>query len=629
MAVSFLLWMSVDIRTTNARQYNDFSDIEMFIDGILLQKMEEEHIPNATVSLVADGKVVFEKGYGYANLEEEKIVDPETTMFRIGSISKLVTWTAIMQLVEEGKLDLNTDINNYLDFEIPAKLSAGSYKSEPQPITLQHLMTHTPGFEDYADSIFRLSSEEMLPLDQYVREYRPERVFPAGEVIAYSNYGTALTGYIVEQVSGMPYTDYVEENIFKPLKMNHSTFDQPLQKGHSINLAQAYRYIDGKFKEGKFEYVPAPAGGMSSTASDMATFMLAYLQGGNGILQKETVQYMFEQHFTHHPQLDGMALGFIEKTINDQKVLYHGGSTTLFDSGLYLLPQENIGLFISYSGNDFLTHTELFEAFMDHYFPLTNNMTLTPPDETKDNASRYIGEYHQNRKSFTTEESLISLTMGMIRVQANDSYLLVNHNGIKNRFMEIEPGVYQNMREGEAIDAYGGFRTIAFLTDPHGNIMLTTDGPMTYSKPPWYASSGFTFLSIIAAVLLFFGSLIYWGIKALIRRKTSDPKIAIWAKSVAIVTGILLLVLVVEVVLTGEIDPIYQLPKVALGMVPAWSGITVFIPHVLVFLGVGMLIFTFLLWWKKDWSLKGRIHYTLLTTVMLNLTWIFGYWHLI
>src|SRR5690606_3079510 len=142
------------------------------------------------------------------------------------SISKLFTWTAIMQLVEQGKLDLQTDINEYLDFEIPATLVVGANKEQPKPITLFHLMTHTPGFEDYSSSIYKLSAEEMPSLEQYVKEYLPERVYPPGEVIAYSNYGTALAGYIVEQVSGIPYSEYIEENIFKPLEMNYSTFQQ-------------------------------------------------------------------------------------------------------------------------------------------------------------------------------------------------------------------------------------------------------------------------------------------------------------------------------------------------------------------------------------------------------------------
>ncbi|MCJ8008356.1 serine hydrolase [Lederbergia wuyishanensis] len=620
---------------TFAASSEDFTDIETFMDKVVQEKMEEFHIPNATISVVSDGVVIFEKGYGYADLNGKKEVDADRTLFRIGSTSKLFTWTAIMQLVEQGKLDLNADINQYLDFEIPAKLAKGSEK--PQPITLTHLMTHTPGFEDYADSIFRLSSESTLPLNQYVRKFLPVRVFPAGEVVAYSNYGTALAGYIVEQVSGMPFSEYVEQSIYKPLGIEHSTFRQPMPGELANDLAHAYRYFNGEYHEGKFEFVPEPAGSMSSTSSDMARFMNAYLNygsfNGNRILQEDTVREMFQQQFSHNPSLDGMALGFIEKTANEQRILFHGGSTTLFDSGLYLIPEKNIGVFISYSGNNFLTHTEILQEFLDHYFPVATTFTTSIPNGSKERSQQYVGEYHQNRKSFTTSESLVSLTMGLIRIEVDeDGYLVVTHNGEKNHFVEMEPGTYRNLREGRSPDAYGEFRTIAFETDPYGNIMLATDGPMTYSKAPWYASSGFTFVSIIIVVLLFLVSLIYWGIRGLIgkikHRKTQYPKIAVVAKWVAITYGFLTLGLIIGVISTGALDPLYGLPKAALGILPSWSSITDLIPGAMLFLGIIMLILAVCVWWKKYWRLRGRLHYTILTIFTLNLLWIFGYWNL-
>ena len=114
--------------------------MEAFLDKLLGREMEKHHIAGAAVSVVKDGKLFFAKGYGYADLENGIPVDPEQTIFRIGSVAKLFTWTAVMQLVEQGKLDLDADINTYLDFRIP--------DTYPQPITLKHLLTHTSGFED-------------------------------------------------------------------------------------------------------------------------------------------------------------------------------------------------------------------------------------------------------------------------------------------------------------------------------------------------------------------------------------------------------------------------------------------------------------------------------------------------
>ena len=615
----------------------DSADVESFIDKMIQEKMKEQQIPNATVSVVRNGKVIFEKGYGYANLEDQTRTEAEKTMFRMGSVSKLFTWTAVMQLVERGMLDLDTDVNEYLDFEIPSKLE-GSDQGDTEPITLHHLMTHTPGFEDYADSIFRLSADKKPSLDEYVRQYMPARVFPPGEVMAYSNYGTALAGYVVEQVSGMPFPEYVEKNIFQPLGMKHSTFRQPIPEELSPQMAQGYRYVNGEYRKGDFEFVPEPAGSMSSTALDMARFMIAYLQGGkseNGrILEEKTVQQMFRQQFAHHDRLDGMTLGFIEKSSNNERVLFHGGSTTLFDTGLYLLPDKNTGLFISYSGSNYLVHTEIFQAFMDRYFPLEQTATPVPLEGVTYDSKKFAGEYHQNRKSFTTSESMVSLTMGIIRMEVNESGdLIVQHAGETNRFIEIEPGVYHNLREGSTPDAYGEFRTIVFKTDPFGNIMLTTDGPMTYSKAPWYATSSFTFLSIIMAVLIFIGSLVSWSATWIIRKirhkKVQHSNGAITARWVATTFGLLIIEFVFGIAITGEIDPVYGLPKVALGILPAWSPLVDLFPYGMALLAVGMIFFTVLVWRKKYWQIFGRIHYTLLALLALNLIGILVYWNLI
>ena len=632
--LSFIFFSATQSASANSI---DSADIEFFMDKMIQEKMKEQHIPNATVSVVSNGKVIFEKGYGYANIEDQTQIDPKKTMFRMGSVSKLFTWTAVMQLVERGILDLDTDVNEYLDFEIPSKLE-GTAQGDTEPITLHHLMTHTPGFEDYADSIFRLSADEAPSLEKYVQQYMPARVFPPGEVMAYSNYGTALAGYIVEQVSGMPFSEYVEKNIYQPLGMKHSTFRQPIPEKLSPYLAQGYRYVNGEYLKGEFEFVPEPAGSMSSTASDMAKFMLAYLQGGkseNGrILEEKTVQQMFRQQFTHHDRLDGMAFGFIEKTTNNERVLFHGGSTTLFDSGLYLLPEQNTGLFISYSGSNYLAHTDIFQAFMDRYFPSEPSATPVPLEGETNHSKKFAGEYHQNRKSFTTSESMVSLTMGIIRMDVDENGdLIVNHAGESNRFIEIEPGVYHNLREGSTADAYGELRTIVFKTDPFGHIMLTTDGPMTYSKAPWYATSGLTFLSIIMAVLLFIGSLVAWSVGWIItkikRKKAQYSKGEITSRWVATAFGLLISGFVFGIAITGEIDPVYGLPKVALGILPTWSSFVDLFPYGMVLLAVAMGLSTVQVWRKKYWQTFGRIHYTLLSLLALNLIWILVYWHLI
>lgn len=338
---------SVDmIAAVNSTQRLNTADVEKFLDAVINEEMEAFNIPNLTVSVVADGEIVLTKGYGFKDIEKRIPVDPDKTLFRIGSTSKLFTWTAIMQLVEEGKLDLDVDVNEYLDFEIPSQLEYGSKRQELKQITIRHLMNHTPGFEDRMSQIFTLQEEELLPLYQYVRENRPARVFPPGEVTAYSNYGTSLAGYIVEVVSGVPFPQYVEENIYRPLNIKNSSFRQPLPENLANNMSKPYRYVDGAFREAKFEFMSEPAGSMSSTASDMAKFMLAYLQGGKlkgeSILMEETVSEIFSEPFTFHPHINGMAHGFIKTTFNGRDTFHHGGGTMLYDTGFYLLRKKKL-----------------------------------------------------------------------------------------------------------------------------------------------------------------------------------------------------------------------------------------------------------------------------------------------
>jgi CubicO group peptidase (beta-lactamase class C family) len=372
------------------------TSLEAFFDKTMKSKLEKYLIPNATVSVVKDGEIVYKKGFGLADIENNIPVDADTTLFRIGSTSKLITWTAVMQLVEAGRLDLNTDINRYLDFEISPQLEKPLQKTIAEPITMTHLMTHTPGFEDHPDMLFRLSEDELLPLNEYIKNYQPARIFPAGEVAAYSNYGTALAGYIVERLSGLPFSDYVEKNIFTPLNMNNSSFRQPPTLDSPARIAKPYRFINGSYSEGNFEYIMLePAGSMSSTASDMASFMIAHLSGGaysgGRILKEETLKEMHKQHFTYDPALGGMTLGFMEGIFNDKEVLFHGGSTMLYNTGLYLVPEVNTGIFISYSGGNHLLHSEVFQEFMDFYYPITAQIKGVPGEGSRERAKSNTG----------------------------------------------------------------------------------------------------------------------------------------------------------------------------------------------------------------------------------------------
>lgn len=638
MLVSFLIVFVLVLSATVASAKNaQDNNLEAFFDNTVNSKLEKYHIPNATVAVVKDGEIVYKKGFGLADIENNIPVDADTTLFRIGSTSKLITWTAVMQLVEAGKLDLNTDINTYLDFEIPPQLEKPLRNTTAKPITMTDLMTHTPGFEDYPGMLFRLSKDELLPLNDYIKNYLPARIFPAGEVAAYSNYGTALAGYIVERVSGLPFSEYVEKNIFTPLNMNKSTYRQPPALDSPVRIAKPYRFVNGSYTEASFEYIMLePAGSMSSTASDMANFMLAHLSGGayNGgrILKEETLKEMHKQHFTYDSTLGGMTLGFMHGVFNDKNVLFHGGSTMLYNTGLYLAPEVNTGIFISCSGGNHLLHSEVFQEFMDFYYPIKAQIKGAPGEGNKGRAKEFTGEYQMNRRSVTTDDKIAGiLAGGIINVDVDeDGYLLVTNGGETNKFIEIEPGVYQNLREGRTQDAFGPFHKIIFKTDPFGRIMLTTDGPMTYSKAPFYSTMSFTALAAIIIILIVLGSLIYWIISMIAswfkRGKNKSSGLAAIASWIGICASITILILIANL-FSSPVDPVYQLPPDAYMPVKG-NPLLDFIPILMWIFSCLLVASTFVAWWKGFWGRIARAHYSIFTLAVLGLMWMLNYWNI-
>ena len=269
------------------------ADVDTWLDGFMPYALSSGGIAGAVVVVVKDGQVLTERGFGYADVKTKKPVDPQRTLFRPGSVSKTFTWTAVMQQVEAGKLDLDTDVNRYLDFTIPP------YNG--QPITLRNLMTHSAGFEEQLRDNFVTKAKDMQPLDVFLKHNIPERIYAPGTVVAYSNYGATLAGYMVQRVSGEPFDAYVKRHIFDPLGMTHSTFDQPLPASLAPDMASGYITADKPPRP--FEMITvAPAGSLSSTGDDMARFMIAHLQGGyNGYKLLNNPQIMYAQQTQFFP----------------------------------------------------------------------------------------------------------------------------------------------------------------------------------------------------------------------------------------------------------------------------------------------------------------------------------------
>jgi CubicO group peptidase (beta-lactamase class C family) len=437
-------------------------DLQTFYDGMFPYALHRAGIPGGVIVVVKDGKVLFAKGYGYANVAKRTPVNPNLTLFRPGSVSKLFTWTAVMQLVQAGKIDLDADVNKYIDFTIPP--------FEGKPVTMRNLMTHSPGFEETVRDLLVDTKDQVLPIDVYLKRRLPTRIFPPGEVIAYSNYGATLAGYIVQRVSGEKFEDYIAKHIFEPLKMVHSTFVQPLP----ANLAplMANGYVNGQVKP--FEFVDtAPAGSSTSTGIDMSRFMLAYLNGGTldgfQMLKPATIKEMWTPQVPEEKGLPGFDLGFYEDDFNGLTIVGHGGDTVAFHSDLHLIPAKNVGFFVSFNspgkeGAVEDVRNNLFKAFLDRYFPFTPPTEATVSDPQKD-AARVAGYYQSSRRVARALGFVYALAQSQVTANADGTVevsSLKDAAGEPIKWREVGPLRYRQV---------DGQSHLVFGTDANGNVI--------------------------------------------------------------------------------------------------------------------------------------------------------------
>ena len=497
-------------------------DFEAFLDALIPSQLQTRNIAGAVVSVVKDGQVLLQKGYGYADFEAKKPALADQTLFRPGSISKLFTATAVMQLVEQGKLDLDRDVTDYVDFPIS--------RTYPEPITLRRLLTHTAGFEETLKNLFVAREADMKPLRTYLVDQMPARIFPPGKIPSYSNYGFTLAGYIVERISGEKFERYIDNHILKPLKMNNSSFDQPLPSQIAPQMSKGY--LNATKKPREFEFVEAaPAGALSTTAADMTRFMLAFLQDGTvdgvSILKPETVRQMQTRQFELNPMICGLGVTFMEYWLNPVRVIGHGGDTVYFHSDMVLVPDAHIGYFLSYNSlgkNVGGGRGEVQRAFMSRYFPSQGEAnTQVDPNTARTDGQAVSGVYEGTRRSQTTFLRLISLLDQFSVKSDKDGVLTVEENknqrGELKKWKEIAPLVYNEV---------DGSERMAFRRDPSGKVTEMLPFPAIYEgqRVPWFNNKRLINLVIGGNLLLVFLTVLLWPVAVLVRRRYQRPLFA-------------------------------------------------------------------------------------------------------
>jgi CubicO group peptidase (beta-lactamase class C family) len=610
----------------------DAAELEHFVDGFFAEQMAARHIPGVAFVLVQDGELVLSKGHGYADVENEVPVDPERTIFRFGSVGKLFTAVAALQLVEQGRLDLHANVNQSLTaLQIP--------DTYPQPVTLHHLLTHTAGFDDDSLGYSARNAADLVSLAEYVTGSMPPRLRPPGEVHNYCNYCFDLSGYLVEQVSGLPFARYVEEHIFQPLGMDRATFVRPVPPNLAADRALGYVFRDGEYRPAPPAYqrsTPGPAGSLSAPAAELAPFMIALLEGGawggQRILQAATAEMMQQQQFSHHPVLPGLGYAFEEAFVNDLRIAAKGGDDPPFSSELVLLPDQKVGFLVISNAPGIAFREDLIQALADHYFPAPIQAPLEPVPLPADDLQRLAGAYRYTRHSHTTANKLNGLALTFnIRANADGSLSAIYPlTGEVGRYAPDEPFVFRRVTGGPLVvlgQEVDLGDTLVFREDDRGRIpyLFVPFKSFALERLTWYEGTWVQLLLLAGLVLTFLLTAIVWPagwVLARLRRRDSRGRRPDRAQRLAaLVSGLNLLFLMVAVplILAGEL---------AYGASPLLVALLV-IPILTSALALVLIVWTALAWQERRGTRAGRIYCSLVALATVVFAGWAAYWNLL
>lgn len=484
-------------------------NVSAWLDGFMPYALKTADVAGSVVTVVKDGQILVNKGFGLADIENQTPVDPSSTLFRPGSISKLVLWTGIMQMVEQGKIDLDANVQDYIDYEIPAPRGT---------ITVRHLMTHTPGFEEVLRDLF-IESDSFSEGDlrKFLVENIPDQIFDPGTMPSYTNYASALAGYIIERVSGKRFETYVEDHIFSPLGMSHSSFRQPLPENLAATMSEGYRTAsDGKPKT--FEVVvPMPAGALSATGEDMSKFMIAYLNGGAGLMRPETARLMHETLDNQFPALNGFALGFYRSDQNGQRIVSHGGDTIWFHSDLNLFLDQNVGIYVSLNSaggpKAGPIRQNLLADFSDRYFP-ERRRSMRARSTAKEHGMAMVGTYESSRAAESNAFAVARFGSQFKVTMNEDNELLIpfvrNYAGEVEPLVEIEPWLWQAASGRRVAARVENGRVVAIATEPV---------VFAFTPVPWHRSSAWLNPMLMVSGVVLVLTFLAWPVRAIARKR--------------------------------------------------------------------------------------------------------------
>jgi len=430
--------------------------VASILDTVIAKRMERRNIPGFAISIVKDGKLVFSKGYGFSDLEIKTPVTADKTIFRIGSVTKVFTAVAMLQLVDEGKIKYNDDVNKYLNDKI-------IYKNNI-PVTLHHLLSHSEGFREIPGRKTS-SADKILPMNVFLKD-RIVQDHASGEIGMYGTYGIALSGLLLENISGVPYREFIQKKIFDPLEMDRSNATDVLVENRK-DLAVGYGFTNGKFRKMDFEYYHTyPASDINSPSNNMSNFLLMMLSDGKfkgrTVLKPESVRKMQSTQFRNDPRLVGYTYGLFESTINATRSYYHGGVMDGYASLMYLFPERNMGVFMACNVENQVFLGSILSNILYYFFPEPATPADNPDPKLKTNLERFVGTYQRPGNP-------------RINISLNADSTLSFWGG---KWLQVKPLLFRVING--TLDT--GEDLIAFRENEKGEIVSMTTGQYVYFK---------------------------------------------------------------------------------------------------------------------------------------------------